>query len=115
MHTRVVAGTAVVGHEFDGQVVRRWVSMLRDGELSVSEVALELSNGCMSCTTRNDLLALLRRMSRRDDVKRIVMLLTPSMEPEPVCYEINHTRVRVGPDVLVLTEPERTPWPCSSG
>ena len=26
-------GTAVVGHEFDGQVVRRWVSILRHGEL----------------------------------------------------------------------------------
>ena len=35
-------GTAVVGHEFDGHVVRRWVSILRDGELSTTEVALEL-------------------------------------------------------------------------
>jgi G3E family GTPase len=89
-------GTAVVGHEFDGQVVRRWVSILRRGELCTSEVALELSNGCVSCTTRNDLLVLLRRMHRRDDVERIVVLLAPWMEPEPICYAINHVRVRVG-------------------
>jgi G3E family GTPase len=93
-------GTAVIGHEFDGQVVRRWVSVLRDGELSTSEVALEITNGCVSCTTRSDLLVLLRRISRRDDVKRIVVLLAPWMEPEPVCHAINHVRVRVGPGYI---------------
>src|SRR5690242_10179883 len=76
-----VPGTAVIGHQFDGQVVRRWVSILRNGELSTSEVALELAKGCVSCTTRNDLLVLLRRVHRRDDVKRIVVLLAPWMEP----------------------------------
>jgi hypothetical protein len=89
-------GTAVVGHEFDGQVVRRWVSILRHGELSTSEVALELRKGCASCTVRNDLRVLLRRMHRRDDVERIVVLLAPWMEPEPVCSAINHVRVHVG-------------------
>lgn len=93
-------GTAVVGHEFDGHVVRRWVSVLRHGELSTSEVALELTNGCVSCTTRNDLLVLLRRTSRRDDVERIVVLLAPRMEPEPVCHAINNVRVRVGPGYI---------------
>jgi hypothetical protein len=47
-------------------------------------------------TVRNDLLILLRRMHGRDDVERIVVLLAPWMEPEPVCYAINHVRVRVG-------------------
>lgn len=89
-------GTAVVGHEFDGHVVRRWVSILRHGELSTSEVALELKKGCVSCTVRNDLLVLLRRIHRRVDVERIVVLLAPWMEPEPVCYAINHARVQVG-------------------
>jgi G3E family GTPase len=89
-------GTAVIGHEFDGHVVRRWVSMLRRGELCTSEVALELTNSCVSCTTRNDLLVLLRRIHRRDDIERIVVLLAPWMEPEPICYAINHVRVRVG-------------------
>lgn len=89
-------GTAVVGHEFDGHVVRRWVSILRHDELSTSEVALELKKGCVSCTVRNDLLVLLRRIHRRVDVERIVVLLAPWMEPEPVCYAINHARVQVG-------------------
>jgi CobW/HypB/UreG, nucleotide-binding domain len=93
-------GTAVAGHEFDGQAVRRWVSVLRDGELSTSEVALELTSGGVFCTTRNDLLVLLRRIQRRDDVKRIVVLLAPWMDPEPVCYASNHVRVRVGPGYI---------------
>lgn len=82
-------GTAVVGHEYDGQVVRRWVSILRDGELSTSEWPLELTNGCICCTTRNDLLILLRRLHRRDDVTRIVVLLAPWSEPEPLCAAIS--------------------------
>ena len=89
-------GTAVIGHEFDGHVVRRWVSILRHGEPSTSEVALELRKGCVSCTVRNDLLVLLRRIHRRDDVDRIAVLLARWMEPEPVCYAINHVRVHVG-------------------
>jgi G3E family GTPase len=38
------------------------VSVLCHGELSTSEVALEVTNGGVSCTTRNDLLVLLRRV-----------------------------------------------------
>ena len=93
-------GTLVVGHEFDGQVVRRWVSIMRHGELSTSELPLELANGCVCCTTRNDLLVLLRRLHRRDDVKRIVVLLAPWMEPEPICFAINKVQVHVGPGYL---------------
>lgn len=82
-------GTAVVGHEYDGQVVRRWVSIMRDGELSTSEWPLELTDGCICCTTRNDLLVLLPRLHRRDDVTRIVVLLAPWSEPEPLCAAIS--------------------------
>lgn len=90
-------GTAVVGHEYDGQVVRRWVSVVRDGELSTSEWPLELTNGCISCTTRNDLLVLLRRLHRRDDVTRIVVLLAAWSEPEPLCVAIDDVPVHVEP------------------
>jgi G3E family GTPase len=90
-------GTLVVGHEYDGQVVRRWVSIMRNGELSTSELPLELSNGCVGCTTRNDLLVLLRRLHRRDDVTRIVVLLAPWLEPEPICVAINEVQVHVSP------------------
>ncbi|UMB69391.1 ribosome hibernation factor-recruiting GTPase MRF [Mycobacterium paraterrae] len=90
-------GTVVVEHRFDGQVVRRTIARLRDGDLVITEEPLELAHGCVACTIRNDLLVLLRKMHRRDDVERIVVQLAPWLEPEPICWAINHTRVRVGP------------------
>ena len=90
-------GTLVVEHRFDGHVVRRTMVVLRDGELVTAEEALELAHGCVACTIRNDLLVLLRKLHRRDDVDRIVVHLAPWLEPEPICWAINHTRVRVGP------------------
>jgi len=90
-------GTVAVEHRFDGQVVRRTIVRLRDGDPVISEEALELAHGCLACTIRNDLLVLLRKLHRRDDVERIVVHLAPWLEPEPICWAINHTRVRVGP------------------
>ena len=90
-------GTLIVEHRFDGQVVRRAVGLLRDGEIHTSEFPLELAHGCVSCTIRDDLLVLLRRLHRRDDVDRIVVHLASWLEPEPICFAINHVRVRVGP------------------
>ena len=94
-------GTLVVGHRFDGHVVCRTTAMLRDGELTSAEEALELAHGCVACTIRNDLLVLLRKLHRRDDVNRIVVHLAPWLEPEPICWAINYTRVRVGPGYFV--------------
>jgi G3E family GTPase len=94
------AGTVVVEHRFDGHVVRRRMAMLRDGELITTEDALELAHGCVACTIRNDLLVLLRKLHRRGDVDRIVLHLAPWLEPEPICWAINCTRVRVGPGYL---------------
>jgi G3E family GTPase len=90
-------GTLVVGHRFDGHVVHRMTAMLRDGELITTGDVLELAHGCVACTIRNDLLILLRKLHRRDDVERIVVHLAPWLEPEPICWAINYTRVRVGP------------------
>lgn len=89
-------GTVVVQHTFDGQVVLRHVSAAGDA----SEWPLELHKGCVACTVRNDLLVLLRRLNRRDDVDRIVVRLMPWLEPEPVCWAINNVRVRVGPGYI---------------
>jgi G3E family GTPase len=94
-------GTLVAEHRFDGQVVCRTTVMLRDGELTTAEEALELAHGCVACTIRNDLLVLLRKLHRRDDVNRIVVHLAPWLEPEPICWAINYTRVRVGPGYFV--------------
>lgn len=90
-------GTVVVEHRFDGHVVRRTTITLRDGELTTVEDALELAHGCVSCTVRNDLLVLLRKLHRRDGVERIVVHLAPWLEPEPICVAIKHVDVRVGP------------------
>ncbi|OBA59652.1 hypothetical protein A5647_16335 [Mycobacterium sp. 1100029.7] len=90
-------GTVVVEHRFDGHVVRRTTTMLRRGELTSAEDALELAHGCVDCTVRNDLLVLLRRLAHRDDVERIVVHLAQWLEPEPICVAINHVKVHVGP------------------
>jgi G3E family GTPase len=93
-------GTAIVSYVFDGQVVRRWISVTHRGRESTSAAVLELRNGCVPCTIRNDLLVLLRRLHRRDDIARVVVLLAAWMEPEPVCYAINHVSVRMGSGYL---------------
>jgi G3E family GTPase len=93
-------GTLVVEHRFDGHIVRRTVIMLQQGELSTTETILELARGCVSCTIRNDLLVLLRQLHRRDDVKRIVVHLSPWLEPEPICVAIEHVRIRVAPGYI---------------
>lgn len=76
-------GTVVVEHRFDGHVVRRMTATLSRGELITTEDALEFAHGCVSCTIRDDLLVLLRRLHRRDNVGRIVVHLAPWLEPQP--------------------------------
>jgi len=93
-------GTLVVTHRLDGHVVRRHLTMHDDGVPTTMETVLELAHGCVACTIRNDLLVLLRRLHRRDDVDRIVVHLAPWLEPEPICWAINHVKVRVGPGYL---------------
>lgn len=90
-------GTAVISYRVDGHVVVRAVSIRRDGRILVSEWPLEPAGGCVGCTTRSDLLILLRRLHRREDVHRIVIQLAPWLEPEPVCWAIANIDVRVGP------------------
>jgi G3E family GTPase len=90
-------GTLVVAHRVDGHVVRRDLTMLANGAPHTADAALELAHGCVACTVRNDLLVLLRRLHRRDDVARIVVHLAPWLEPEPICWAVEHVRVRVGP------------------
>src|SRR4051794_3484705 len=67
------------------------------GVESTAEMPLELAHGCISCTICDDLLVLLRRLHLREDARRIVVLVPPWLEPEPICRAINDVRVRVGP------------------
>jgi G3E family GTPase len=67
---------------------------------SETEWPLEIANGCVAGTVRNDLLVLLRRLHRRSDIRKIAVVLMPWLEPEPVCWAIDNVRVRVGPATL---------------
>ncbi|MEU4524375.1 GTP-binding protein [Amycolatopsis sp. NPDC024027] len=108
-------GTAVVHHdlrEIHSGVVRRRLELGERDELTV----LELAHGCVSCTLREDLLPLLRRLARRPEVTRIVVRLDEAMEPEPVSWAIRNVLVGDHPvrdDVdlrAVLTVVDRATW-----
>ncbi|WP_410614807.1 ribosome hibernation factor-recruiting GTPase MRF [Amycolatopsis sp. lyj-109] len=108
-------GTAVVHHdlrEIHSGVVRRRLRLGERDELTV----LELAHGCVSCTLREDLLPLLRRLARRPEVRRIVVRLDEAMEPEPVSWAVRNVLVGdhpVGDDVdlrAVLTVVDCATW-----
>lgn len=76
-------GTVVVAHD---------LSLLREGLITrtirrgASEwlALLQPVHGCVSCTLRHDLLPLLRTLSQRSGVARIVVALDPLLEPAEV-------------------------------
>ncbi|MCV7382888.1 ribosome hibernation factor-recruiting GTPase MRF [Mycolicibacter longobardus] len=95
---RAKAGTVTVGYRLDGHVVVRETTSGPVGTAKVS--ALELAHGCVTCTIRNDLLVLLRRLHRRANAERIVVHLLDWLEPQPICWAIRNVRVRVGPGYI---------------
>ncbi|MFG1645114.1 ribosome hibernation factor-recruiting GTPase MRF [Amycolatopsis sp. NPDC049252] len=108
-------GTAVVHHDLrdiHSGVVRRRLRLEQRDQLTV----LELAHGCVSCTLREDLLPLLRRLARTPQVRRIVVRLDEAMEPEPVSWAIRNVLVGDHPvhdDVdlrAVLTVVDRATW-----
>jgi G3E family GTPase len=94
--------TVLVEHDLRGLtegVVERRVT--GDAGLDGSWTALELAHGCVNCTLREDLLPLLLRLGRDATTRRIVVLLDPAMEPEPVA-EALHLVLLEDEDVRVL-------------
>lgn len=88
----LVEGTVVVHHdlaEVQEGVVRRTLTT-PDGERTS---ILELAHGCVSCTLREDLLPLLRKLSVRSHVRRIVVEMDRMLEPEALCWAIEHVVV----------------------
>lgn len=83
-------GTVAVRHDL-GQVyegvVRR--TMYTAGE-APRESILELAHGCVSCTLREDLLPLLRKLAARSSVDRIVLAMDPALEPEALCWAVEN-------------------------
>ncbi|GAA1245217.1 GTP-binding protein [Prauserella halophila] len=88
---RLTAGTpatALVHHDLrhaDDGIIRRRVRL--GSAERIETVALD--HGCVSCTLRRDLLPLLRGLSRRPEVERIVVQLDEALEPELVCHELH--------------------------
>ncbi|MGN7778354.1 ribosome hibernation factor-recruiting GTPase MRF [Mycolicibacterium sp. 22603] len=93
-------GTLAVGYATDGHVVIRSATEMRGQRRIISQWPIELAGGCVTCTIRNDLLILLRRLHRREEVTRIVVELMDWIDPEPICTAINEVPVVVGPGYI---------------
>ena len=97
VHALVMAGTVLVHHDLgaiaSGRVIRTVTSVSPDGCAveQITEVVLE--HGCVSCTLREDLLPLLRRLHQRDSVDEIVLRLDPLVEPEALSWAIDNVIV----------------------
>ena len=86
-------GAVLVHHDvcdLDQGVVVRTVRFHGDHGVRTERTAVELAHGCLSCTLRQDLLPLLVDLAQRDDVTRIVLQLDPTLEPEHLCWAIDH-------------------------
>lgn len=92
-----VPGTAVVHHdlvEVSAGVITRSVRQTdREGVTRTWVSRIDLDHGCVSCALREDLLPTLRALHRRSTVDRIVLALDPLVEPEPLCWAIDHVDV----------------------
>ena len=85
-------GTVVVHHDLSTVhegIVRRTVASSMREQVAV----LELAHGCVSCTLREDMLPLLRKLSARSNVQRIVLALDRVLEPEAVCWAMQNVVV----------------------
>ncbi|MGA9869700.1 MAG: GTP-binding protein, partial [Rhodococcus sp. (in: high G+C Gram-positive bacteria)] len=86
-------GTVAVRHDlrqvYEG-VVRR---TLYTADAPPRETVLELAHGCVSCTLREDLLPLLRKLAARSTVDRIVIAMDPTLEPEALCWAVENVVV----------------------
>ncbi|WP_036528791.1 ribosome hibernation factor-recruiting GTPase MRF [Nocardia sp. CNY236] len=119
--TLLEPGTVLIVHNLSllGEgVVTRTLTTLDGEQLTL----VELAHGCVSCTLRMDLLPLLRTLSDRTWVTRIVLLLDPALEPAEICEAIDHVVVTgqsgrvdapAGHDVVVtavLAAVDTTTW-----
>ncbi|GAA3955454.1 ribosome hibernation factor-recruiting GTPase MRF [Gordonia caeni] len=117
-------GTALISHDLRalplGYVLRQTRTVLGGADQFAIE-GVKLEHGCATCTLRHDLLPLLRTLHRTPGVERIVVVLDPAFEPEPVVAEIVGTVVETdelpagtaGDDVVVratLTSVDAASW-----
>ena len=89
-------GAVLVQHDLSALaegIVRRRVRYDETTGERDSVTVLELAHGCVSCTLREDMLPLLRKLVAQPDVRRVVLHLDPVMEPEPVCWALHNVLV----------------------
>ncbi|QKT08976.1 GTP-binding protein [Gordonia sp. X0973] len=93
----VTSGTTLVHHDLSaleaGMVRRTLRTVDADGNERIHQTTVCLEHGCVSCTLRNDLLPLLRHLHRRTAVRRIVLQLDCSLEPEALAFAIQNAVV----------------------
>lgn len=90
--------TALVHHDLrpaDEGFLHRYVRLGDHDSLD----AVPLDHDCVSCTLREDLLPLLRRLAREPSVERIVLRLDEALEPEQVCEELHRVLLDGSPVV----------------
>ncbi len=91
-YSLLAEGTVIVRHdlrEVTSGVVTRTLTDVAGARTEI----LELAHGCVSCTLREDLLPLLRRLAARTSVQRIVIHADRTLEPEALCWAIEHVSV----------------------
>jgi G3E family GTPase len=92
-------GTISVGYAIEGHIAIRQITEMRAQRRLVSVWPIEVT-GCLNCAIRADLLPLLRRLHRRDDVRRIAVHLPTWADPESLCTAIEHTPLHIGPGYI---------------
>lgn len=92
-------GTISVGYAIEGHLAIRQITEMRAERRIISVWPIEVT-GCLNCAIRADLLPLLRRLHRRDDVSRIAVALPTWADPESLCTAIERTPLHIGPGYI---------------
>ncbi|MHA3019103.1 ribosome hibernation factor-recruiting GTPase MRF [Mycobacterium sp. BMJ-28] len=92
-------GTISVSYAIEGHIAIRQIAEMRSERRIISVWPIEVS-GCLNCAIRADLLPLLRRLHRREEVTRIVVRLPQWADPESLCTAIDQTPLHIGPGYI---------------
>lgn len=92
-------GTISVSYALEGHLAIRHIVEMRSERRIISVWPIEVT-GCLNCAIRADLLPLLRRLHRRDEVSRIAVRLPIWADPESLCTAIESTPLHIGPGYI---------------
>ena len=92
-------GTISVSYALEGHLAIRQIVEMRSERRIISVWPIEVT-GCVNCAIRADLLPLLRRLHRREEVSRIAVRLPIWGDPESLCTAIENTPLHLGPGYI---------------